>query len=141
MVRRDVERLEVVEVVLDLRPGGDLEAGAAKDLLDAQPRQSDRMQAAALLAPSRQRDIDAPGGELALDLRALQRLAPRLDGGLHALLGLVDALAGRGPLGGRQAAQGLQLLGEGAFLAEPAHPRLIERAEIVARRDFAPAPR
>ena len=99
------------------------------------------MQPATLLAPPRQRDIDASGGKLALDLRPRQRLAPRLDGGLHALLGLVDSLASRGPLGGRQAAKGFQLLGEGALLSEPAHAHLIERAEAVACRHLAPAPR
>src|SRR5579863_3463386 len=99
MVRREIERLEVVEIVLDLRPRGDLETGAAEDLLHAKARQSDRMQSAALLASTRQRDIDTAGGELALDLRPRQRLAPRLDGGLHTLLGLVDPLAGRGPFG------------------------------------------
>src|SRR5487761_202536 len=101
MVRREIERLEVVEIVLDLRTRGDLEARAAEDLLHAQPRQSDRMQPAALLAAARQGDIDTAGGVLALDLRARQCLAPRLDGGLHALLGLVAPLASRGPLGGR----------------------------------------
>ena len=38
MIRRDVERFEVVEVVLDFRTRGDLEAGAAEQRLDAQPR-------------------------------------------------------------------------------------------------------
>ena len=52
---------------------------------------------------------------------------------LHALLRLVDPLAGRGPLGRRQRAERLQLLGERAFLAEPAHAHLIERGEVAAR--------
>src|SRR5579863_5218066 len=85
VIRREVERLEIVEVVLDLRTGGDLEAGAAEELLHAKPRERHRMQAPALLAASRQRDIDTAGSELALDVRTCQCLAARLDGGLHPL--------------------------------------------------------
>src|SRR6185312_14109133 len=137
VIGREVERLEVVEIVLDLRTRGDLEARAAKDLLHAQARQRDWMEPAALLAAARQRDVDAAGGELPLDIRPRQRLAPRLDGSPHPLLGLVDPLAGRRPLGGREAAQGFQLLGEGALLPEPAYPCLIEAGEVRARRHLA----
>jgi hypothetical protein len=38
MIGRNVQRFEIVEVVLDLGAFGDLEAGAPEDLLDAQPR-------------------------------------------------------------------------------------------------------
>ena len=64
-------------------PVGDLEAGAAEQRLDAQPRLRDRMQPAALLAAARQRDVDAPGGELALDVGAAR--APRARASMRRL--------------------------------------------------------
>ena len=42
MIGGDVQRLEVVEVVFDLGPGGDFETGLAEQLLDAQPHLGDR---------------------------------------------------------------------------------------------------
>ncbi len=47
MIGRDVQRVEIVEVVLDLGAVWPLEAGFAEQLLDAQPRARHRMQAAA----------------------------------------------------------------------------------------------
>ena len=79
MIGRDVQRLEVVEVVLDFRTRGDLEAGAPEERLDAQARLRDRMQPAALPRRAGQGDIDAPGGQLRLDGRRARgaRAAPR----------------------------------------------------------------
>jgi len=55
MVDRNVQRLEIVELILDLRAFSDFEAGAAEDLLDAQPGLGDRVQAALRLAAPGQR--------------------------------------------------------------------------------------
>ena len=54
MIGGDVERFEVVEVVLDLRTRGHLEAGAPEQGLDAQARPGHRMQATGLLATAGQ---------------------------------------------------------------------------------------
>ena len=95
------------------------------------------MQAAPLLAASGQGDIDAPGRELAARPRRCSSSARRASiAALHALLGLVDALAGGRTLGRRQRTERLQLLGERAFLAEPAHADLIERREVAAAGDL-----
>jgi hypothetical protein len=61
MVRGNVERLEVVVVVLDLGPRHDRVTGAGEDLFDAQHRLGDRVQPAAALASPRQSDVDALG--------------------------------------------------------------------------------
>ena len=91
MIVGDVERFEVVEVVFDLGTGLDFEAGLAEHLLDAQPHLRDRMQAAARLAASRQRDVDAFLRELRGDARLLELGALLLD----ALLDLfADAIEG-----------------------------------------------
>ena len=103
MIRRDVERFEVVEVVFDLGPGGHIEAGAPEQRLDAQARARDGMQRAPLFAAPRQRDVDA-ARQRAPARRARARAAARRASSAtcSALLRFVDALAGRGPLGGGQ---------------------------------------
>ena len=68
-----------MEVVLDFRTFCDIEARTAEQRLDAQPRLGHRMQPAALLAAAGQRHIDAAGGQLRLDGRALKLRAARLD--------------------------------------------------------------
>ena len=72
MVRGDVERLEVVPVVLDFGTVLDREAGVAEQRLDAPARAGHRVQAAGLLAAARQRHVDAARGQLALELGALE---------------------------------------------------------------------
>ena len=57
MVRRNVERLEVVVVVFELRPFHNLESDSLKQRRDSLEGASDRMQAAARLTTPRQRDI------------------------------------------------------------------------------------
>ena len=74
-MRRYVQRLEVVEVVLDLGPFGDVETELAEHFLDAAHGQRDRMQAAAIDAAPRQGDIDCFAQQLRLDL-GLAELRP-----------------------------------------------------------------
>ena len=61
MVRRHVERFEVVVVVLDLRALEDLVAHAAEDVLDLLAHPHQRMDAARGMLASGQRDVDAAG--------------------------------------------------------------------------------
>ena len=95
MVLRDVERLEVVEVVLDLGPVGDVEAGARKISSMRRARARDRMQAAAALAAARQRHVDASAASCAASCapRAASRRASSAV--VRALLRVVDRFARR----------------------------------------------
>ncbi len=52
-------------------------------------------------------------------------------------LRFIDARAGGRALTGRQCTQSLQLLGETALLAQPAHPAVLEGREGAARSNFA----
>src|SRR5580658_8805151 len=67
---RDVERLEVVKVILDLRTRGDIEPGRAKQGLDPKPRRGQRMKAPGFLAAARQRCSASRGAKLAIKIRA-----------------------------------------------------------------------
>src|SRR3546814_6492308 len=78
VVRREVQRLEVVPVVLDLRAVGQLVAQAAEDVGDALDRAADRMQAAARGVAAGQRDVDGFGGrseEHTSELQSLMRIS------------------------------------------------------------------
>src|SRR5205807_7157524 len=79
MIGRDVERFEVVEVVFDFRAGGDLEAGAAEQRLDTQPRLGDWVQSPVFLSAPRQRDVYATRGKLEVRLGALELRPACLD--------------------------------------------------------------
>src|ERR1700682_1615837 len=81
MVGRDVERGEVVEVVLDLRPLRHLAARTAEDRLDPQPGARHGMERTACGPASRQRDVEPAGGERALDPLPFEPLAATGGGG------------------------------------------------------------
>ena len=83
MVLRHVERREVVEVVLDLRTVGDVEAERAEQRLDALQRARDRMQRSGVDAAPRQRDVERIGRELRREPRLGERLAPGGERGLE----------------------------------------------------------
>jgi hypothetical protein len=136
VVRRNVQSLEVVEVVLDLRTLGNLEAGTPEQRLDAQPRARERMQAAAPLAAPRQRDVDAATRKFALDRRALELGVPGRQGLLEALLDRVDRLPRLASLGDSEPADALQAQRQLALLAEELHAQFLERGERIARANL-----
>ncbi len=127
VVRREVERLEVVPVVLDLRTVGQLIAQPPEDLGDAFQRPADRMQATAETVAARQADVDGFAGQARIQYRVFQyRLAGRqgiADGVADAVDGFTGALA----LFGRQGAQLLQLRGDAAALAQQRDTQVFQR--------------
>ncbi len=64
MILRNVQRFEIMKVILDLRSRGHLESGLREDPLDAQARARHGMHAAGLLTAARQGHIDGALGEL-----------------------------------------------------------------------------
>src|SRR5215470_11342273 len=94
VIGRDVQRVEVVEVGLDLRAVLDLVAHRDEDVFDLLPQQRDRMKVAPPYAASGQRYVNAlfgqllgfaPGGETGLQL---------FDLGLDVIFQLVEPLSG-----------------------------------------------
>ncbi len=100
----------------------------------------DRVQAAAFLAAPGQAHIERAGTECPLERGALERRAAHFERRLQLLLRLVDARARGRPLGRRQRAERLQLLGEGALLAKPAHAHVLERGQVAAAGDLDQCP-
>jgi hypothetical protein len=92
MIFRDVKRLEIVIIVLDLGALGHLKAGVRKQLFDAIQRLCYRMQTTSLLPPARQGDIDGFRGQALLYIKYFKFLFTSLDSLLQILLGLIDGL-------------------------------------------------
>ena len=103
MVRREVQRLEVVPVVLDLRAVGELVAQPGEDVGDALERAPDRMQAAARAVDARQGDVDGLGRQARGERGIFERGLARGDGGGERIARPVDRLADALALLGRQA--------------------------------------
>ena len=132
MVGGDVERLEVVPVVLDLGPALHREAGVAEQRLDAAPRAAHRMQAARLLAPARLRDVDAAGRELALEFGLLERRLPLGHDGRERVPRRVDARTRLAALLGSETPERLEQRGHRALLAEQLDLERLDGGEVRA---------
>ncbi len=131
MVRGDIERLEVVVGVLDLRAFHHGESGVGEEPLDASQRAGDGMQTARPLTAPRQGDVDAFAGQPARERRLLQRRScGHQCACLDRDLGLIDRLPGGRALFARQGAELLEQGGQFTALAQITHPNLIERRQI-----------
>jgi uncharacterized heparinase superfamily protein len=102
MVRREVQRLEVVPVVLDLRPFRQLVAQPAEDAGDALQGAGDRMQAGAVAVAARQGDVDGFGGQACIQCRVFQQRLALAQRAGQRVAGLVDRFTGGLALVGRQ---------------------------------------
>ena len=135
MVGRDVEHLEVGEVVLDLRALVHDEAELGEDVGDLAHRLDARVQAAAPDRPAGQRDVERLGGE-APGQRGAAQLCPALgQGGLDRAPDDVGDRTDPRAIIGRQPADPAQDRGEPALLAQDVELERLERGDIRARVD------
>ena len=118
MVRGEVQRLEVVPVVLDLGTFGHRIAELRENRLDALARAGERMDGAALAIASRLGDIDAFGRQALFQYRALKGFLACSDRASDLLLRDIDPGATRLALVRRELAERLQFRGDRAVLAE-----------------------
>ena len=118
MLRRDVERGEVMEIVLDMRPFGNGEAHLAEDRDQLVDRLADRMDAAVVLGLHRQGDVDAFLRQPPIERRALVLLLGFAERGLDHALELVERGAARLALVGSERAERLEQAGELAVATE-----------------------
>src|SRR5687768_5371946 len=89
MMRRDVERIEVVPLGIDFRSLGDLIAHSDEDVLEMRNHDRERIRRAAWRAPSGHREVDAIGGEQPLLKLARNRRLTRCNELLERTLELV----------------------------------------------------
>ena len=85
MVRRDVEHLEVREVVLDLRALVDDEAELAEDAGNLVDRRRDRVESAATDRPTGRRDVDRLAPETRLERGSAEQVPTLRKRGLDRL--------------------------------------------------------
>ena len=140
MVRRDVEGLEVVPVVLDLRTAHDTEPERREDVHDLAFDQRERVQGPRARTSSGERDVDPVGGELRF-LRDRPELGPtRVEGLLEVRADLVHARADLAAVVARQRAKGALELAERRLAAEHRDLRgvqLLQRRRARERRATA----
>ena len=132
MVRRRVERREVVVVELDLRALGDAVAETDEDLDDLarRPGRSGATCPGARRRPG-QRDVDGLGGDARSSARGRERPPARLERGLERRRGPRCAtLPDGGPLLGRERARGRA----GPPVSDPFLPRYATRTASSAAR-------
>ena len=138
MLRRDVERLEIVPVVLDVRALGDGKAHVGEDRDDLLGGLADRMDAALGARAGRQGDVDPLGVQPRVERPLGQERAAGRQRRLDLLLERVERLAGLAPLLGRQRAQLLDQLGDAALLAQRRDADLVQGAQDRRRRRRGP---
>src|SRR4051794_38902841 len=80
MLRRHIERSEIVEIILDVRTFGDREAEIAPDLHDFFPDLTNRMDRALRLRPDRKSDVELFRSKPRLERRLLKRTLARRNG-------------------------------------------------------------
>src|SRR6266508_3461264 len=135
VLRRKVQRLEVVEVVLDLRSVRDRVAHPKEDFFDPPAHERDRVERARSRPTARQRDVHGGGALAALRLGERERLPEPRDALLDLTLGGVRARSVAGSLLRRELAHTREKRGNESFL--PAEIAALEGLELRARRDPA----
>src|SRR5690606_15365097 len=135
MIRRDIQRFEVVPVVFDLGAFGDLEPGASEDLFDPAAHARDRVQPADPLPPAWERDIHRIARELLRQGLLFEFRTLVLDRAEQLVLCFIDPCAGRTACFGIHAAERLEQRGDLALLTEQADTHLLELIDARAPRN------
>jgi hypothetical protein len=138
MLGRDVERGEVVPVVLDVRPLGDRETHLAEDRGQLVDGLADRVHAAIGQRARRQRDVDALARQPRIQLGLGKADAPRLDQPGDLVLGQIERRAAGLALVGLDRAQRLHQLGDAALLAQPLDAQRLQRRTVGGGGDPCP---
>src|SRR5699024_5001606 len=136
MMRRKIQRLEIVVIVLDLRPGSNLETQPLENIEQTIEGAIDRMTAARIDRAPRQGDVDGLRVQARVEALARQHGAAFADGLFERMLGAVDLLTSLTPLFRRQLPQTLELCGERPLLAEKAHPDFVQAALALGPGDL-----
>ena len=132
VVRREIEQFEIVVVVFNLGAGCDIETQPGENADRPFHGHGDRVQATALFTPPRQRDIHFLFEQLFFECRAFQGLPAGQDGLVHGIPNHVNLLPVRLALLRLHRAQGFQLPGDLAFLAEIADAQIIQLLQVGA---------
>ena len=123
---RNVERREVVKVVLDVRTFGDGETHVGENRNDLVDDLRHRVYAALRLGAGRQRDVNTLRFQLFRQGGVLKRVAARLDGRCDLVLERVERRAARPPVRSIDGTEPLHQGGDGTLSAEGTDPQGFE---------------
>ncbi len=121
-----VERAEIIKVILDVRPFGDIEAQVAPDLNDLLPHVADRVDGAAHLGADRQGDINAFRLQPQFKSGAAQHLLALGEGRGDLGLQLVELGSKAPALLGLHCGERLHPVGNPALFAEACDAQLLK---------------
>ncbi|MNN54255.1 hypothetical protein D3C81_1690620 [compost metagenome] len=117
VVTRNIQRVEVMIVVFNLRPGLYGEAQFAEEGFNSVDGAGYRMQPTVFHTTARQRNVDGFCRQTLIQRSRFQRILTRVQRFLYRLLCLVDHRSGRRAIFCRHVTQRLHLQGKMAFLA------------------------
>ena len=129
----DVERGEIVPVVLDLGTGGDGEAKVGEDLRQLVQHLADRVDRPARRGGGGQGQVNRFGGEAGVENGGFQRFLAFGEGGSDAFAQGMDLGADCLPFLRRHAAQRLQQARDRALLAQELDPQGFQRVKFLRR--------
>jgi len=132
---RDVERGEIVPVVLDLRACGDGEAHVRKDFRQFVHHLADRVDRPARRLGRGQRQVHGFGGKAGIQRGAFQRTLALCQGIGNPFTQGVDQRAGALPFFGGHPAQCLEQGRDRTLLAQKFDPQSLQRAQILRGGD------
>ena len=135
VVGRHVKRVEVVELVFNVRPFGNFKAHLAEDGNHFLVNFRHRMNPSLGFRPHRQSNVDALTGQTAVQFNRFQFAFAAFDGVFHCRFQQVQRLAGGDFLFRRQGAQRFHLFGNAAFFAESGHPEFVQFLQPGGRTD------
>jgi hypothetical protein len=130
VVTRNVERLEIVVIVFNLRAFGNAVANVGEELLNTFQSPGYRMQTAGGLAATRQGHINGFGRQFGGQLGLLKLSLARIENHCDTLLGIIDERAYLWALLCRQIPQGLHHLSQFAFFTKVKNPDLLQGIDI-----------
>ena len=135
VLRRDIERREIVEVVLDVGPFDDAEAHVGENRDQLIQHLADRVNGAVRLRAGRQRDIHPRGRKALVQGGAFHCRAARVEGIGEPALDLVELGAGLLARVDIEPAEALHRLRERRFLAERRDAGLLQSGQVAGRLD------
>ena len=130
MLGGNVQRRKIVEVAFDVRAFGNGEPHLAEDRNHLVDGLADRMDAAGALGPLRQGDVDPVRREAGVQGLGLQHVLAGIDRVGDRVFQNVQLLAGIAAVLGRQLADTLDHLCDGAGLAQRRDAQVLQRRQI-----------
>ena len=135
MIGRDVQRREIMKIILNMRTFGDTETQCPENRDDLVDGLADRVNPPRRGPRDRQRHVNPFLRQATVEFSIAQMLRSRFKRGLNLVPNGIDRRPGGPPCIGVKLAQGLQPFGDVALAAKRGNPDLIQDGEGLGRSD------